>query len=68
MEPDYEQKLADLHESLAAKDNELQEVQSAWSEAQQEVTRLKDDLEQAEEAIREYRARLQPLEEENMAY
>ena len=55
-------------EQLSSKDQRLHDTLQELGQLQEDYTTVKDDIEQAEEAVRVYRDNLQQIEEQNQQY
>lgn len=63
----YELNKKDLYEQLDQKDQGLSESYQQLMDARKEVTNQQDAVDQAENAIREYRAKMRDMEEDMLA-
>ena len=61
----YEQNKKDLYEQLDQKDATLSETYAQLAESRKEIEKQVEEVDQAENAIREYRAKMSRMDEEN---
>ena len=64
----YEEKIQSIHDQVQDKDKLLEQTLADYNDQTDKMNEIRDDIEQAEEAIRVYRDRISQLEEENDAY